>query len=91
MGFSNSCCIMGKGTAPCDCKYQEKFFYVETGYIQGRWNKVMNPGFTGGLTSIQTQGIVTRGRAQMENLPRGNQESWSDPSWEAQPFAETDG
>ena len=51
----------------------------------------MNPGFTGGLTSMQTQGIVTRGRAQMENLPRGNQESWSDPSWEAQPFAETDG
>lgn len=32
---------------------------VETGYIQGSWNKVMNPEFTGGLTSMQTQGIIT--------------------------------
>lgn len=70
MGFSNACCIVGKRTASCDCKYQGKFFHVETGYIQGSWNKVMNPEFTGGLTSMQTQGIITRGRAEMENLPR---------------------
>lgn len=43
---------------------------MEAGYIQGSWNKVMNPEFTGGLTIMLTQGIITRGRAQMENLPR---------------------
>lgn len=80
MGFSNACCIVGKRTASCDCKYQGKFFHVETGYIQGSWNKVMNPEFTGGLHQHADHKESSQEAGQRWRIFQGgNQESWSDP------------